>query len=68
MVVQAGPPPGFQHPDPGRGPHLAFMPRTVIQVSIGTVHGPVAHGNDPRPRCPVLIGFLERRAQSEGQG
>lgn len=52
----------------GGGAHLAFMPGTVIQVSIGAVHGPVAHGDDPRPDCPVLIGFLQRRVQSEGQG
>lgn len=52
----------------GGGTHLAFMPSTVIQISIGAVHGPVAHGDDPRPDCPVLIGFLQRRAQSEGRG
>ena len=52
----------------GGGAHLAFMPGTVIQISIGAVHGPVAHGDDPWPDCPVLIGFLQRRAQSEGQG
>ena len=43
------------------------MPSTVIQISIGAVHGPVAHGDDPRPDCPVLIGFLQRRVQSEGR-
>lgn len=48
------------------GPHLAFMPYTVIQISIGTVHGPMTHGNDPWPDSPVLISFLEKGAQSEG--
>ena len=43
------------------------MPSTVIQISIGAVHGPVAHGDDPRPDRPVLIGFLQRRVQSEGR-
>lgn len=52
----------------GAGPHLAFMPGTVIQISIGTVHGPVTHGDDPRPGCSVLIGFLKRGAGSERQG
>ena len=52
----------------GGGPHLAFMPDAVIQISTGTVHGLVTHGNDPRWGCPVLIGFLQRRAQCEGQG
>lgn len=55
-------------PAQGRGPHLALVPRAVIQISVGAVHRPVAHGDDPRPGRPVLVGLLERRAQSEGQG
>lgn len=59
--------PSSTHPQ-GVGPHLAFMPCTVIQICIGTVHGSVTHGDDPRPGCPVLIGFLERKAQSKRWG
>lgn len=59
--------PKASHCHPGKGPHPAFMPRAVIQICVGTVHGPVTHRDDPGSGCSVLIGFLEKRAQSEGQ-
>jgi hypothetical protein len=42
-------------------PHLALVSRAVIEVSVGAVHGSVAHGNDPRASHPVRVGFLERK-------
>lgn len=59
---------GTSPPSPREGPHLAFMSCAVVQICVGAVHGPVPHGDDPRPGCPVLIGFLGRRAQGEGLG
>lgn len=60
-------PPTKSHCHPGKGPHPAFMPRAVIQIRVGTVHRPMTHCDDPRPSCPILIGFLEDKDWSEGQ-
>lgn len=62
-MTRAGAPPGCSP----QAPHLAFVPPAVVQIGVGAVHGAVTHGDEPRPRCPVLIGSLETGAQREAQ-